>query len=170
MIFILFLYQINDIITPVLVNYMGAIKVRKTVYETNYDRLVKLGVVVNGEVRRDGKSQSGGYMDLVLERLPHLDNFNREGTQAFSIAHYFEQNGDLCQDPEIVLFLYPSMDMVEVSSFQQTLPPIYQEVFPDPRKVCLTLKKELNDFLRQWLTNLIDQRHGKVWTNNPEAA
>jgi len=85
--------------------------------------------------------------------------------------------------------------MAEAFSFQQAIPPVYQEVFdnsfqtlsrlfvpdavylthpcvrtsplpgldPEPGKVYPRLKKDLNAFLRQWLTNLIDQGHGKEW-------
>ncbi|MFT7389125.1 MAG: hypothetical protein ACI8VC_002390 [Candidatus Endobugula sp.] len=143
---------------------------RKTVYETNYDRAVKLGFIVDGEIREYGKSKAGGYMDLVVERLTHLDNFNSEGTQAFSIAHYFEQNGDLCQDPEMVLFFHPESKMIEAYSFQQALPPVYRVVFPESGKVFPGIKKQQNSFLRQWLNNLIDQNHGKQWENLNEAA
>jgi len=34
---------------------------------------------------------------------------------------------------------------------------------PEPGKVYPRLKKDLNAFLRQWLTNLIHQGHGKEW-------
>jgi len=38
------------------------------------------------------KAQSDGFMDLVIENA---------GLNKISVAHYYEQNGDLCQDPEI---------------------------------------------------------------------
>ena len=39
---------------------------RKTIYQTNFDRLVKLGIVRGGQLRANGRSQSGGFMDLVF--------------------------------------------------------------------------------------------------------
>lgn len=42
------------------------------------------------------KVSSGGFMDLVVENI---------GPNQVSIAHYYEQNGDLCQDPEIVFLV-----------------------------------------------------------------
>lgn len=135
---------------------------RKTVYETNYDRLVKLGVIasdgsVSGEPRR---SEVGELMDWVVERLPHLDGLsgNSEGL-AVSLGHYFEQNGDLCKDPEMVVLIYPSQRMVEAFTFEMSIPPIYQQVFPEPGKFYPQLRKELNVFLRQWLNNLVAQQH-----------
>lgn len=139
---------------------------RKTVYQTNFERLITLGIVKEGHLRANGRSRSGGFMDLVFEKLPYLDGFNGQTCRAFSIAHYFKQNGDLCQDPEMVILVYPDLSMAEAYSFQQAIPPIYQEVYPAPGKVRPKLKQDLNSFLRQWLQNLIDQGHGKTWIDN----
>ncbi len=144
---------------------------RKTIYETNYDRLIKLGVITNVGAVTDQyrRSQVAGLMDWVVERLPHLDGAsgNDEGI-AVSLALYFEQNGDLCKDPEMVVIVYPALQMVEALTFEQSLPPIYQVVFPEPGKFYPQLRKELNGFLRLWLNNLIDQGHGNNWVeNNP---
>lgn len=42
------------------------------------------------------KVESGGFMDLVVENI---------GLNQVSVTHYYEQNGDLCQDPEIVFLV-----------------------------------------------------------------
>ncbi|MEZ8801206.1 hypothetical protein AB6D78_08440 [Vibrio splendidus] len=135
---------------------------RKTIFETNYGRLVKLGVITKDGVVSEQcrRSQVVGLMDWVVERLPHLDGTsgNDEGI-AVSLAHYFEQNGDLCKDPEMVVLIYPSQRMVEAFTFEMSIPPIYQQVFPEPGKFYPHLRKELNTFLRQWLNNLITQQH-----------
>ena len=135
---------------------------RKTIYETNYDRLIKLGVITKSGVvlEQCRRSQVAGLMDWVVERLPHLDGAsgNDEGI-AVSLAHYFEQNGDLCKDPEMVILIYPSQRMVEAFTFEMSIPPIYQQVFPEPGRFYPQLRKELNSFLRQWLNNLIAQQH-----------
>lgn len=135
---------------------------RRTVYETNYDRLIKLGVVSKEGVVADQprRSKAANLMDWVVERLPDLDGAsgNDEGI-AVSLAHYFEQNGDLCKDPEMVVLIYPAQMMVEAFTFEMSIPPIYQQVFPEPGNFYPHLRKELNTFLRQWLNNLIAQRH-----------
>ena len=48
---------------------------RKTIYETNYDRLIKLGVVSKEGVVPDQtrRSEVSNLMDWVVERLPALD-------------------------------------------------------------------------------------------------
>jgi len=50
---------------------------RKNTHQTIFDRLVKLGIVTDGRLRADGRSQSGGYMDLVFEKLPYLDGIGQ---------------------------------------------------------------------------------------------
>ena len=141
---------------------------RKSIYETNYDRLIKLGVIT-----KDGampkpyrKSYTNGFMDLVLERVEHMDGVSGNSGVAFSMAHYFRQNGDLCKDPEMVVIVYPTLKMVEALTFEQSMPPIYQVVFPEPGKFYPQLRKELNGFFRLWLNNLIDQGHGNNWVEN----
>ena len=52
-----------------------------------------------------------------------------------SLCHYFEMNGDLCQDPEMTVRVFSSAGMIEALSFQQSLPPIYSVVYPEPGKV-----------------------------------
>lgn len=153
---------------------------KKSIYEINFDRLVKLGIIGldnNGDVKRVmsyGKSKVEGYMELVVERVPYLDSESpNDNAYAISLAHYFKQNGDMCRDPEMVIFVYPSMKMVEAQTFEQSIPPIYIEVYHDSgTKVDMRAKKDHNDFLRVWLKNLIDQGHGgKTWYNpNKQAA
>jgi hypothetical protein len=129
-----------------------------SVFEKNHTAFTKIGIIKEGAIC-EGRFKSEGYMDLVVETLPMLDRFNGQNSLAFSMAHYFEQNGDLCSDPEMVVFYYPELNMVEAYSFQQAIPPIYQEVFPEPGKVYPRLKRELNSFLSQWLRNLKSQGH-----------
>jgi hypothetical protein len=80
---------------------------------------------------------------------------------AISIAHYFESNGDLCQDPEMGLELVPQGDgslSFEPFFFQMAMPPIYEEVYPaGPESEDLTLKRKLTEFLRTWDRNLAAQ-------------
>jgi uncharacterized protein YqiB (DUF1249 family) len=143
------------------------------IYERNFTRLVKLGIIkVNhdGSVRgimKRGKSISGGYMDLAVERLPYLDGCSpNKNAYAISLAHYFKQNGDCCRDPEMVMFVYPSLKMVEAQTFEMSIPPVYSEVYHEGgTKVDLKAKKDHNSFLEVWLRNLIDQGHGgESWT------
>jgi len=133
-------------------------------YKINYKRLVALGI--HGEGLADcRRSVSGGFMDLIIERLAHLDSevTDRAG-RVYSLAHYFEQNGDLCSDPEMTIIVYPELELAEALTFQQAMPPIYQQVYPDKDRVVLAYKQELNVFLKFWLNNLRLQGHGRLWS------
>ncbi len=126
----------------------------------NFAKLVQLGVLKEQGERcfEYGKSVSGGYMDWVVEfnggEVPHEKGY------VLSLTHYFEQNGDLCKDPDMTIAVYPELKAVEALTFQQDLPPRYCEVYPEPGRVFVGLKKELNSFLNFWLLNLVDQGHG----------
>lgn len=102
-------------------------------------------------------------MDLVYEQLPMIDGVNGLPNQAISIAHYFEMSGDLCQDPEMVVLVNASGRTAEAYSFQQAMPPIYQEVYDEGNIVDPALKQNLNRFLETWLENLVNQGHGVEW-------
>ena len=60
----------------------------------------------------------------------------------------------------MVIRIDTKAETVEALTFQDTY--IYREVYPDRDRVDLKAKKELNEFLLQWLTNLIDQGHRRV--------
>lgn len=102
-------------------------------------------------------------MDLVVEVL---SRDRATGAMVVSIAHYFSQHGDLCQDPEMEVRVFPPRDgqpgLVEALSFAQAVPPIFQRVYSEPGKVVPRLKRELNSFFGIWLRNLRAQGHRLV--------
>lgn len=115
---------------------------RRTIYEINYERLEPL-------LADYRKIEVKGFMPLVIEKI---------GENEYSLAHYYEQNGDLIQDPEMTIKIHhPEFKMVEALTFYQPAFKIYQEVYPEPGKFYPKLKKELNDFLGMWLRNLKQQ-------------
>src|SRR5690625_7707946 len=87
-----------------------------------YQFLQRLGIVgPEGDLRENGRSQSRGFMDLVYERLEGTDGYLGRGGAVISLAHYFKQNGDLCQDPEMVILVHPNSQVAEDFSYQQEL-------------------------------------------------
>ena len=137
----------------------------KNVYEKNYERLEKLlgKPPLDLDPEKVYRFRASGFMDLVVETLSPCAE---TGAQVLSLVHYFEQNGDLCQDPEVTIRVFPSdkgrPGMIEAMTFQQALPPVYQEVYPEPGKFNPQLKRELNAFLATWLNNLRSQGHRLV--------
>ena len=98
------------------------------------------------------KSKSNGFMDLSFEILSRgADQFN------CAMAHYFEMNGDLVPDPDMEIRVIPSMKIIEALTYQDQFG--FRAAYPEQGKVDLGAKKELNQFLGQWLKNLIAQGH-----------
>ena len=130
---------------------------RANQYERNYARLEALmgQPLCDLHSDRSYRLRAPGFMDLVVEVLPQDPD---TGAMVLSLAHYFEQNGDLCQDPEMTVRVLPQ-GMVEALSFQQSIPPIYNVVHPEPGKVAPRVKQDLNAFLSFWLRNLTAQGH-----------
>lgn len=123
---------------------------RKMVYEINYDWLIKLGVVFDDGVVLNYfcRSEVVSFMDWVVEWLLVLDGvLGNEYCIVVLLGYYFEQNGDLCKDLEMVVLIYFVQKMVEVFIFEMLILLIYQQVFLELGKVVFILQKELNSFL-----------------------
>lgn len=131
------------------------------VYERNFNRLVKLGIInAKGELqfKEALKIQRKGFMDLNLDYLE-----KDEQGYVIAMAHNYEQNGDIMADPDMQIRIIPEMHSIEALTFQQDNMGIFQEVYPEPNLVNPKAKKELNAFLETWLKNLIEQgfKHDK---------
>ena len=69
---------------------------RKTVYQTNFERLITLGIVKEGHLRPNGRSRSGGFMDLVFEKLPYLDGFNGQRSRLHFPSRIISSRTAIC--------------------------------------------------------------------------
>ncbi|HSL85097.1 MAG TPA: DUF1249 domain-containing protein [Thermoanaerobaculia bacterium] len=137
----------------------------RSLFERNYRRLEEIIGRPLPELHSDTvyRLRADGFMDLVAEVLPQ----DRDtGPLVLSLCHYFESRGDLCQDPEMVVRAFPPRGdhpgHLEALSFQQTSPPVYSVVYPEPGMMVPRLKRELNAFLGVWLRNLKAQGHRLV--------
>jgi hypothetical protein len=72
-----------------------------------------------------------------------------------ALAHNGLQNGDVMADPDVEVQIYPERKEAEALTFQNSYLGIYQEVY-DGDKCNAKLKKDLNVFLDDWLSNIID--------------
>lgn len=112
---------------------MDAIKqiIRQAGYDSVTDLPINDPITVENE----------GYMDLTIERI--LDD-------RVSVAHYFEQCGDLCRDPEIVFRLAES-GWIPVM-YQQDNGPLGTVFERDDHGL-----PDVEDFVEQWNDNLTKQ-------------
>ena len=130
---------------------------RKSVYEENYNKMVRLGIIKpDGDLNFEEykKIESKPFMDLHLDHLLHK---SKPGEIVISMAHNYKQNGDIMADPDMEIGIYPEMRMVEALTYQQDGLGIYQQVYLEDGRFYPILKKELNVFLASWLRNLEKQ-------------
>lgn len=104
-------------------------------------------------IEESGKSQVDGFMDFNLDVL-----HRRPDRLIIAISHYYKQNGDMIADPDMELAVYPQLEKAEALAYQDIWG--YRRVYGDDgATVDVKAKRELNWFLNQWLTNLINQGH-----------
>ena len=81
---------------------------RRNPYEMNYARLEELICRPLHELELEDYFRLGAeedcFMDLVIEVVEPCP---QTGALIVSLAHYFEQHGDLCQDPEMTVRVFP---------------------------------------------------------------
>jgi hypothetical protein len=102
---------------------------------------------------KDKISNNDGFMPVHIERIYEVDNGH-----IYSLAHYYEQNGDLMADPEVCFFHHTKQGFIFPISFQQDSLGIYDEsvLFQDGKitHVHLPKQRDLTAFANQWMRNI----------------
>ncbi len=128
--------------------------VNDTLYQAIYSKLLKVCPDLH-TIESHRKSVVGGaIMDLSLDVLSRNDN-----KIVIALSHYYKHPcGDMIADPDMEVAVYPKLQIAEALSYQDTY--IYRTVYSQNRmQVDTRAKKDLNDFLSTWLTNLVEQGH-----------
>lgn len=125
---------------------------------TNFRMLSPFLEAVNASERGHMKFHSPGYMSLSMESLGVTDY---KGRPVFSMTHYGYQNGDLMADPDMTFAVDFSAGEIDPRTYQNDYIGIYQEVYTrdDAGRLLYSrrLRPELDEFLWQWLKNILDQ-------------
>jgi hypothetical protein len=105
-------------------------------------------------------STSPPYTDLHFDALEVIQHQGMKWLR-FSLAHYYESNGDLVADPdmEACICLSPRWPFAEALNITQAGVGVYREVYPGPGLVAPKAKRELNAFLASWLRTAHQQGH-----------
>lgn len=104
-------------------------------------------------IEESGKSVVPNFMDLNLDVL-----HKRSNRIVIALSHYYKQNGDMIADPDMELAVYPTLEIAEALSYQDSF--CYRTIYSDDKGTeDIKAKKELNAFLDLWLSNLIEQGH-----------
>lgn len=138
-------------------------KVRRDRFSQNYRRLMALAPGLDERLLRGeqvtGKSRSFNFMDFNLDYVGQ----NERGYY-IAISHYYEQNGDLVPDPDMILRVDISMEIVEALVYRdyRTEDEVYDN-YMNPERFSPKMKKSQNSFLETWLKNLKKQGHKIVF-------
>jgi hypothetical protein len=122
----------------------------KSVQNSIYIKLQKIGILNNeGRMKpRFMKFKAHGLMDLNVDKL---------SASMIAVAHNGVLNGDVMADPDVEIRVHREKEEVEALSFQNDYLGIYQQVYPDgSNKPNIKLQNEINIFLDEWLSNIID--------------
>lgn len=123
------------------------------IYCRNYQKLLKLIPTLLG-IETAAKLTAPGFMNL------NIDILNRHHKKiVIALSHYYKHpSGDMIADPDMTIAVYTEAESVEVLTYQDCFGcrRVYSE---DMSAFSPSAKKELNSFLGQWLTNLLNQGH-----------
>ena len=98
----------------------------------------------------------GGFMAVCIERL---------SPKRIAIAHYFEQNGDLVQDPEMVFLRSDDGNWMPVSIQHPYMPVMDALELGDDEQITgyrKGLVRELKSFGAWWRANIVRQQGLKL--------
>ena len=125
----------------------------KTIYQRIYEKLEQL-VGDMEEIPDAKKSQVPGFMDLNLDRLSTDD-----GATVIALSHYYKHtSGDMIPDPDMEIRVMPDRRAAEALTYQDAY--AYRFVYAGAGQlVSADLKRDLNEFLDQWLSNCLAQGH-----------
>jgi len=107
----------------------------------------------------------GVFMPLVVEKINSDPDFMGNAVDVISLAHYYEQNGDLMVDPEMLFFYYKKEEHAVVipALYQQDNLGIYQEsIFrgsDEQWKIYTKLQHGHTTFANMWLRNIKEQQN-----------
>lgn len=92
------------------------------------------------------KLHADGYMDLEVNKL---------GDNRISMTHFYDRNGDLFHDPDMEMVFDLKEETISARTYQQDGLGVYQTTENENLQVIRAkLEKQLNGFLRQWLSNI----------------
>lgn len=119
------------------------------IYERIYQKLERIMGNLS-HIPPHMRFKASGFMDLGMDKL-----YWDEQSVTIAISHYFKHNGDMIPDPDMVIRIYPQMKMAEALSYEDCFS--FRMVYPTPDQVNYRAQKDLNAFLNQWLSNILEQ-------------
>jgi hypothetical protein len=103
--------------------------------------------------------QVEGFMPLSIEQI----GVGPRGGVLLSVMHWFEQNGDLMRDPDVVVEVFPQTGTWLALSYRQDSVGLMQEVAigsdlsEKQKRAGERLARDIQKFLKQWDRNIGEQ-------------
>lgn len=94
-------------------------------------------------------AKEGAYMRLSVECLHKSAEYT-----LFSFAHYYEQNGDLMRDPDVVFKVSSETGKWFPVEYTQDNVGLYQDFLNEENE---RAQKGVKDFCNQWMINIMEQ-------------
>lgn len=118
-----------------------------------YEKLLRVAPELK-KTREYAKSRVSGLMDLNLDVLEHSASYMR-----IALSHYWlHPSGDLIADPDMEVAVFLDDRLAEALTYQDIFS--YEVAYPDGQALPdLEVHTRLNEFLEQWLNNLLEQGH-----------
>lgn len=128
---------------------------------SNYKRLISFFDAVDVAEEKYFRFASDGYEPFVVENL----EYSFVGYPVYSIAHYYDMNGDAMRDPEMTVMVDRIHGHLIPLSYRQDNAPftrygvLEQDVFvdEDARRYRPHIASELDSFLNMWSKNILEQ-------------
>jgi uncharacterized protein YqiB (DUF1249 family) len=124
----------------------------KNIFRDIYVQLKTIGILNDQGAMKHSymRFASSGLMDLHVDRLL---------ATRLSVAHNGILNGDVMADPDMEILIYPERQEAEGVTFQNDYLGMYQDATDDKK-----MRSELNVFLHDWLTNILNAEYKLVET------
>lgn len=118
-----------------------------------YEKLLKVAPELEG-IRDHAVSKAPGFMDLSLDILERSGRSMR-----FALAHYWRHpSGDMIADPDMEIAVFFEDQLAEALTYQDAF--VYEVAYAEEGEPPdLELHGRLNEFLEQWLDNIVAQGH-----------
>lgn len=134
--------------------------INKTRYSSyNYKRLAPFLEAVRKLPEQYFTFTREGYEPLSIENL----ECTFQGYPIWCMMHTYKQNGDIMRDPDMTFLVDFSTGNIIPHTFQLDNCPfakygtLYQEVWEDEIHCRPRLRAQLDLFLKDWITNILDQ-------------
>ena len=123
------------------------------IYETIYKKLYRL-IPQLDRIKTASKAKTSSFMDLNLDILDDTKDY-----KIIALSHYYKHpSGDMIPDPDMTIRIHKANKTAEALTYQDLYR--YDQVYAEQEQlVNKKLKRQLNQFLDSWLSNLLDQGH-----------